>query len=176
MIRVPYISKWLIQGGCNAGRGKSHFVNHRYSDLQSIVSRKSVLTRSVELQQIRSYNASTRRCSNTIPSWATFDPNLLGTTEKPYAVQNIVNGVWQSPPRTSVSNTNMDDIIPIPHPYNTDVPYPIFTVPNTTNIQPFVDSLRQCPKTGLHNPLKNVERYTQYGDISRKVNDCLAIF
>lgn len=31
----------------------------------------------------------------------------------------------------------------------------------------FIESLARCPKHGLHNPLKNVERYGMYGDICR---------
>jgi 1-pyrroline-5-carboxylate dehydrogenase len=37
-------------------------------------------------------------------------------------------------------------------------------------LQPFVESLRGVPKSGVHNPLKNVERYVQFGEISRKVS------
>lgn len=134
---------------------------HRYypCDIPTVTGTSTGLMRSASAAawQRRSYTGS------VIPSWATFVPNLLGTTPTPYAVQNLVNGVWQS------DNTQVDQQIHVPHPYNTDVPYPIFTVPNTTNIQPFVESLRSCPKTGLHNPYKNVERYVQYGEISRKV-------
>lgn len=32
-----------------------------------------------------------------------------------------------------------------------------------------MESLGRCPKTGLHNPFKNPERYRMYGDISAKV-------
>jgi hypothetical protein len=166
MIRIPYI-KGLLHGCSNgSSRGKSHFVSSRYGDTP-IASFTSFLIQSVPSH--RPYSASTHRPRNGIPSWATFDPKLLGTMETPYAVQNIVNGVWQVPNTSHTKSGSSDDTIPIPHPFNTDVTYPIFTVPNTTNIQPFVDSLRSCPKTGLHNPYKNVERYVQYGDISRKV-------
>jgi hypothetical protein len=162
MIRIPYM-KQLLQGCSNS---KTSVVNHhRRSDVST-----SMLKSRLSLQR-RLYSESTRRC-NVIPSWATYDPKLLGTMETPYAVQNIVHGVWQTTTTTTttIKDSNDNDKILIPHPYNTDVPYPIFTVPNTTNIQPFVESLRQCPKTGLHNPFKNVERYIQYGDISRKVS------
>jgi hypothetical protein len=98
-----------------------------------------------------------------VPSWATVDPKLLGTSSTPYIVQNIVNGTWQT------TNATTTTTIDVPHPYNTDVVHPIFTVPDTTNIQPYIQSLRACPKTGLHNPYKNVERYIQYGEISRLV-------
>lgn len=37
-----------------------------------------------------------------------------------------------------------------------------------TEIQPFIDSLKSCSKSGLHNVFKNPERYRQYGAISAK--------
>jgi hypothetical protein len=47
----------------------------------------------------------------------------------------------------------------------------VCTVPDTTveELTPFLDSLRGVPKSGVHNPLKNVERYLMFGEISRKV-------
>lgn len=44
-------------------------------------------------------------------------------------------------------------------------------MPDTSveELAPFVESLRGVPKSGVHNPLKNVERYLMYGEISRKV-------
>jgi 1-pyrroline-5-carboxylate dehydrogenase len=35
-------------------------------------------------------------------------------------------------------------------------------------LQPFIDAAASCPKTGLHNPLKNKERYVMYGEICHK--------
>jgi 1-pyrroline-5-carboxylate dehydrogenase len=48
---------------------------------------------------------------------------------------------------------------------------PFIHIPNTqpAEIEPFVRSLRSVPKTGLHNPLKNPERYLLYGDVSFRV-------
>jgi len=101
------------------------------------------------------------RFLSSIPThWgATYDPNSAGDTE-PYAVPNLVNGEW----------THSRESMEIIHPLNRDA-RPIFTIPNTQadELGPFYESLRQCPKSGLHNPLKNPERYLQYGDISRKV-------
>ena len=76
-------------------------------------------------------------------------------------MQNMVNGEWTSATREKLE---------IPNPMDRDAPS-IFTVPNTQSdeLGPFVDSLRKCSKSGLHNPLKNPERYLHYGDISRKV-------
>lgn len=47
----------------------------------------------------------------------------------------------------------------------------VCTVPDTTvgELKPFVDSLKRVPKSGVHNPLKNVERYLMFGEVSRKV-------
>lgn len=40
-------------------------------------------------------------------------------------------------------------------------------------IGPFVESLKACPKTGLHNPFKNKERYLMLAEVSRKTVECL---
>jgi len=44
-------------------------------------------------------------------------------------------------------------------------------MPNTKvdELEPFVVSLNKCPKTGLHNPFKNVERYLLYGQVSHRM-------
>jgi 1-pyrroline-5-carboxylate dehydrogenase len=103
---------------------------------------------------------------SALSSWATYDPKDLGTSAKPYAVQNLVDGQW----------TNSKSTMEIIHPMDRDAP-PIFTIPDTQKdeIQPFVESLRKCPKSGMHNPLKNPERYVQYGEISRRVRSRRAI-
>ena len=99
----------------------------------------------------------------SIPSWATVDPRAMGVDATPHAVKNLVDGVWT--PEGSTAET-----ISIPHPLDVSAP-PIFTIPNTqiSELGPFFESLRKVEKSGLHNPLKNPERYVQYGEISRKV-------
>ena len=37
-----------------------------------------------------------------------------------------------------------------------------------SEIGPFVERMRNCPRSGLHNPLKNVERYTMLGEVMAK--------
>jgi len=100
--------------------------------------------------------------SSALPSWATIDPKALGSQSDPYAVHNMCNGQWKAAAQS----------MEIPHPLDRDA-HPIFTVADTgvDEIGPFVDSLRQCPKTGLHNPLKNPERYVEYGEITRRVRE-----
>lgn len=43
----------------------------------------------------------------------------------------------------------------------------------TSEIQPFIDSLASCPKSGLHNVYKNPERYRLYGAVSAKAASML---
>jgi len=99
------------------------------------------------------------------------DPKAMGvnngSSEQPYAVQNLVDGNWEG--ATSTQST-----IDIPHPLDANAP-PIFTIPDTqvSELDPFFKSLRKVPKSGVHNPLKNPERYVQYGEISRQVREKL---
>lgn len=97
---------------------------------------------------------------STIPSWATYDPYKAGTTPEVHAVQNLCDGNW----------TKSKSTMEIVHPLDRDA-HPIFTIPDTQadEIQPFIDSLRKVPKSGVHNPIKNPHRYVEYGEISRKV-------
>jgi 1-pyrroline-5-carboxylate dehydrogenase len=90
-------------------------------------------------------------------AFATLDPNTL-SGENPVQLYNIVQGEWGLPAESK----------DIPDPLNGES---FIKMPNTglSEIDPFVDSLKQCPKTGLHNPLKNVERYVMYGEISARV-------
>ena len=85
----------------------------------------------------------------------------MGTTEEPYTVSNLVNGNWVKAKST----------ITIPHPMDCDA-HPIFAIPDTTSeeLGPFIESLKSVPKSGVHNPLKNPNRYVEYGEISRKVS------
>ena len=101
-----------------------------------------------------------RRSLSSLPPWATLDPAALGVDSTPYAVSNIVDGKWGGSSST----------LTIPNPLNKDAPA-VCTIPDTQGgeLGPFVDSLRSVPKSGMHNPLKNNERYLQYGAISRKV-------
>ncbi len=106
---------------------------------------------------------TTRHMSTMIPSWATYDPYSAGSKGKEiYAVPNLVDGQW--------SHDSSKQTMSIIDPLDKDKG-PIFTICDTQEdeIQPFIDSLRKVPKSGLHNPLKKPERYLQYGDISRKV-------
>jgi len=53
---------------------------------------------------------------------------------------------------------------------------PVCTVPDTqpSELTPFIESMNRVPKSGVHNPLKNVERYLKFGEISRKAGEALS--
>jgi 1-pyrroline-5-carboxylate dehydrogenase len=36
-----------------------------------------------------------------------------------------------------------------------------------------INSMKNCPRSGLHNPFKNIDRYLKYGQICRKVSEAL---
>lgn len=113
------------------------------------------------------FSSASRSLLSTLPSWATLNPSSLGSAPDPHAVPNLVSGSWDaSTPSSRIS---------IPHPLDRDAP-PICTVPDTltSELGPFVNSLGSCPKSGLHNPLKNVERYLQYGEVSRRAGEELS--
>jgi len=76
----------------------------------------------------------------------------------PVTLSNFVNGEWQG----SKAYTDIVD------PLNGEV---IIKMPNTSKseLKPFIDRMQSIPKTGLHNPLRNVERYNLYGEVSFKL-------
>ena len=96
--------------------------------------------------------------SRNLLSFATGDPNTM-SAEKPATLFHLVGGQWRSSPAT------MD----VHDPLNGEV-FVHAPDPTVDELQPFVDSLKACPKHGMHNPLKNVERYRMYGDVTAKVS------
>lgn len=105
---------------------------------------------------------SSMTSKKSIPTWATLDPDELGVNTKPHHVLNIVGGKWSG----DTKNTMI-----IPNPMDKDSP-PVCTIPDTAidEIDPFIQSMKAVTKSGVHNPLKNVERYLMYGEISRRVS------
>jgi 1-pyrroline-5-carboxylate dehydrogenase len=71
---------------------------------------------------------------------------------KPHIVKNLLRGEWQLPAAS----------ICLPDPLNGE---PFLRVPDTSAAETaaFITSLKECPKSGLHNPYKSPERYMQYG-------------
>ena len=100
--------------------------------------------------------------SQSWSAFATVDPFDGMTPKQPGACANLAGGEWSAP--TAVRD---------------DIPDPMtggrfLDVPDTIDLAPFLRGLDSCPKTGLHNPLKNVQRYVQLGRVCAKAAALLA--
>jgi len=93
------------------------------------------------------------RAMSFVPSWATADPWTMSAAT-PAVGKNLCGGVWSETKATQ----NIID------PLNGET---IVVVPSTATdeIGPFVERMANCPRTGLHNPLRNVERYNMLGEV-----------
>ncbi|MEM7281644.1 MAG: aldehyde dehydrogenase family protein, partial [Pseudomonadota bacterium] len=80
----------------------------------------------------------------------------------PGLVRNLIAGAWKG------GKDYRDDIV---DPMNGEG---FLRVPNTTDHEPFIRGLRSCPKSGLHNPKKNPDRYVYLGQVCAKAAARLA--
>jgi 1-pyrroline-5-carboxylate dehydrogenase len=82
--------------------------------------------------------------------------------DKPARLMNFVDGKW-------VKAKKYREVL---DPVSGE---PFIQTPDTDEkeLAPFIRSLAQCPKYGLHNPIWNVGRYLMYGEISQKAADFL---
>ncbi len=87
-------------------------------------------------------SSSSSSSSKLLDSFATVDPETLSGAQ-PYQVYNLVQGAWTLPQ----ASTDMPD------PLNGE---PFLKIPDTqeAELQLYVESLKQVPKSGLHNPFK----------------------
>ena len=106
--------------------------------------------------------AGARRHMSFVPSWATIDPYTMSAAS-PAVGKNLCGGVWSD---AKATHTVID-------PLNGD---PYCKVPDTKvdEIGPFVERMANCPRTGLHNPIRNVERYNMLGEVMAKASRELA--
>ncbi len=95
-------------------------------------------------------------------TFATLDPFDGMSAANPGRLQNLVAGEWVA------ESEVREDIV---DPMNGEA---FLAVPDTRDHAPFLDSLRRCPVTGLHNPLKNPERYRMLGNVCARAAALLA--
>jgi len=96
-----------------------------------------------------------------LSKFATVDP-FNGMNEKnPGKCQNLVSGQWRDEAKY------FDNI---PDPMNGEK---FIQIPNTQNVDDFIENLTSCPKSGLHNPLKNVGRYVMLGNVCAKAAEVM---
>jgi 1-pyrroline-5-carboxylate dehydrogenase len=97
-----------------------------------------------------------------VPEFATVDPFDGMTKAAPGTLQNLVGGAWHD------SDAGYEDII---DPLNGDA---FLQVPATRNHEPFIAGLKSCPKSGMHNPLKDPDRYVHLGQVCARAAALLA--
>ena len=95
-------------------------------------------------------------------SFATVDPFAGMTAAAPGKLQNLVGGRWVD------AESHRDDIV---DPLNGEA---FLAVPDTQDIAPFIDGLGSCPKSGVHNPLKNNDRYVYLGRVCARAAALMA--
>jgi 1-pyrroline-5-carboxylate dehydrogenase len=97
-----------------------------------------------------------------LPAFATVDPHHGMNADQPGIARNLLGGQWCEADR-----------------FREDIPDPLhggefLRVPDTTDYAGFLESLRSCPKTGLHNPYKNPQRYVELGAVCARAAALLA--
>mmetsp|Transcript_25491 Transcript_25491/g.73345 ORF Transcript_25491/g.73345 Transcript_25491/m.73345 type:complete len:549 (+) Transcript_25491:88-1734(+) len=99
------------------------------------------------------------RGRHAVPAWATVDPDAM-CGAAPAVGQNLLAGEWSGAAATA-------DVI---DPLNGEV---MAKVPDVkeSELGPWVERLRSCPRSGLHNPLKNPERYNMLGAACAKASE-----
>ncbi len=82
--------------------------------------------------------------------------------DKHIKLSNFINGEWKG--------TNKYEEFPDPL---KGTPFIEAPLTDKSEMSEIIELMNACPKSGLHNPLKNVDRYLMYGKIMRKVGEAL---
>ncbi|MGI9205566.1 MAG: aldehyde dehydrogenase family protein [Woeseiaceae bacterium] len=97
-----------------------------------------------------------------IPEFATVDPYDGMTGKNPGVLQNLAAWEWTD------AGGAYEDIV---DPMNGEV---FLKIPDTREHGPYIEGLRSCPKSGVHNPLKNPDRYVYLGAVCARAAAMLA--
>lgn len=113
------------------------------------------------IKLLQSHFARAFSGAHALKEFATVDPSNLSKNTK---LQNLCEGEWSG-------TQNWEDLIdPLTGKVMAKVP---LTNIDAGECKPFIESLKKCPKSGLHNPLKNPERYLLYGNVCKKAANLL---
>lgn len=105
-------------------------------------------------------NYTTKKFTIKLKDFAEFNPDNLSNSVT--NLRNFVNGQFLT--------TKNHENFPCPLTGKKFLEVPL-TKPE--EMQPFMEFINSTPRSGLHNPLKNVDRYIKYGEICRKIAECL---
>ncbi|CAE8689343.1 unnamed protein product, partial [Polarella glacialis] len=100
----------------------------------------------------RSFSAFAKE--HPLPTWATVDP-WKANGAAPAVGQNLQGGTWSGSKmqRQIIDPLNGEKFLSIPD-------------TSSEEAKVFAKNMKNVPKSGLHNPLKNPERYRLYGDVA----------
>ena len=126
-----------------------------------LTSKLTLLARTAR-RSLSSTTTPAKRNHLNLRAWATVDPH---DTSKPLEVKNLVRGEWTAAAGGKTRTfpdplTGLADAIVVPD-------------TQLEELQPFRDFLSACPKSGLHNPLKNPEKYVQLGQAMHLAGEAL---
>lgn len=82
---------------------------------------------------------------------------------QPHTLSNLIEGTFSS---AAVLHEVADPL--------TGEPFVRMPRTSVAELEPFVASLRRCPKSGLHNAFKRPERFVQWGEVSARAAERLA--
>jgi 1-pyrroline-5-carboxylate dehydrogenase len=88
---------------------------------------------------------------SSLPRWASCDPHTL-SAKNPHTMSNILDGKLLPSTKSS----------PIVDPLNGGN-FIFSPLPERTELDAFAASQKKIPVFGLHNPIRNVSRYMQFG-------------
>eukprot|EP00922_Rhytidocystis_sp_ex-Travisia-forbesii_P050530 GHVS01075087.1.p1 GENE.GHVS01075087.1~~GHVS01075087.1.p1 ORF type:complete len:555 (+),score=61.58 GHVS01075087.1:153-1817(+) len=93
--------------------------------------------------------------------FASVDPVKLSASS-PHLIYNLVGGKW------ATARSTYDVVDPLNGEVFIKSPYT-----EVDELSPFIESMKLVSKSGLHNQLKNPERYTMYGKVMQKAAEYL---
>jgi len=101
-----------------------------------------------------------RAASAHLKAFATLDPNNLKPSNKG---MNLIDGEWVGSQdyKTVICPMTGVDLVSIPD------------TKELSEVQPFIDSMKNTPRHGLHNPFKNKERYLMLGKVCTKTAEVM---
>uniref|UniRef100_A0A6T6Y3B1 Aldehyde dehydrogenase domain-containing protein n=1 Tax=Hemiselmis tepida TaxID=464990 RepID=A0A6T6Y3B1_9CRYP len=95
----------------------------------------------------------------SLKSWATLDPETMSGSN-PARIHNLLRGEWVH------QDAHTTESVPDPL---TGEPFILMPHIAEEELGPYIDSMKSCPKHGLHNPIGQPQRYLMLGEVSQKI-------
>lgn len=116
--------------------------------------------KNILINQLKFVKNSHKKFSIKLNDFAEFNPETMSNNIS--KLSNYVNGEYRA-------TLNYEEY-PCPITGKTFLQVPLT---DKNEMQPFKDFVNSCPRSGLHNPFKNIDRYLHYGQVCRKIAQSL---